>query len=92
MTRQETGQGKWKTDIWNIVTWNVRRLRGKEHELIQECKTEKLDILCITETKKKEKGVAHIGYKNLLICNGVPLEIRANADVGLIISGEWQDG
>lgn len=57
-TRQGTGQSKWDNDIWNVETWNVRGLSWKEQELIKKCKEVKLDILCITETKKKEKGVA----------------------------------
>ena len=44
--------------MWNIATWNVRGLAGKENELIGEWEFERknLDILGITETKKKGSG------------------------------------
>lgn len=34
-------------------SWNITSLHGKEFELIEEVETNKLDILGITETKKK---------------------------------------
>ena len=39
--------------IWRIGTWNVRGLTGKENELADEFDKASLDILAITETKKK---------------------------------------
>lgn len=39
-----------------IGTWNIRSITGKENELIEEFAKAKLEILAITETKKKGKG------------------------------------
>lgn len=37
-----------------LATWKVRGLNGKEYELIQEFNKAKLDILAISETKRKD--------------------------------------
>lgn len=42
------------------TTWNIRRIKGKEKELILEFKKAKLQILAITETKKKRSGELYI--------------------------------
>ena len=41
---------------WNIATWKVRGLTGKENELIGEFEKENLDILGIMDTKNKGPG------------------------------------
>ena len=68
----------------NIGTWNVRSLSGKEVELVEEIKKYNIDILGITETKKKGKGVENLnGYK--LVYSGVDLKERARAGVAVLI-------
>lgn len=44
----------------------------------------KVDILAITETKKKAQGVENLGPNNTLIFSGVDFE-RAKEGVGLLI-------
>ena len=39
-----------------IGTWNVRSINGKEVELIDEIKKYRINILGVTETKKKGQG------------------------------------
>ena len=71
----------------NIGTWNVRSLNGKEVELVEESKKYSLDILGITETKKKEQGIdSYEGYK--LIYSGVSRCERARAGVAALIKDE----
>ena len=44
------------TFINTIGTWNTRSLEGKEAELTEEFEKAELDLLGITETKKKGNG------------------------------------
>lgn len=69
-----------------IGTWNVQSLRGKEVELVEEVKKYKIDILGITETKKKGQGVEDLG-SHKLIYSGVIGE-RARAGVALLVRNE----
>ena len=64
-------------DLWNIATWNVRGLAGNENELIGEFERENLDILGITETKKKGSGKMKMEGSHLLIYKGVNGDSRA---------------
>lgn len=48
---------KWYRVQAKIGTWNVRYLCGKEEEIVEEMIRYKVDILTITETKKKENKV-----------------------------------
>lgn len=43
--------------MWKLATWKVGGLNEYEYELIQEFKKAKLDILTISETKKKRPEV-----------------------------------
>ena len=65
--------------------WNVRALNGKEVELTEEMEKSKVDMLAITETKKKGQGVEYIGPNHILIFSGVNVKDRARAGVGLIV-------
>lgn len=53
-----------------MATWNVRGLNGKEYELIEEMINARVDILGITEIKKKGKGVIKI-QNHILLYSGV---------------------
>jgi exonuclease III len=48
-------------------------------------KKAKLDILAITETKKKGQGITNLNG-NILLYSGVPMTDRAKAGVGCIVS------
>ncbi|XP_050499989.1 craniofacial development protein 2-like isoform X3 [Diabrotica virgifera virgifera] len=90
-TRQEIGNDNGKQDkknIWRLATWNIRGLNGKETELSYEFDKNKIEILGITETKKKGIGEIHLEGGHLLIYSGVPPEKRAAAGVGTIIKKE----
>ena len=67
-----------------IGTWNVRSINGKEIELVEEIKKYKIDLLGITETKKKGQFYETVGnYK--IIYSGVNKTERAKAGVGIVI-------
>ena len=68
-------------DFWNTVTWNVRRLTGKENELIGE--------LGITETKKKGGGKMKIGGQLLIYKEGSG-HSRAKERVGCFINKKYK--
>lgn len=53
-------------------------------ELCEELKKASLDILIITETKKKGKGITKLGKNHILIYSGVDENERASAGVGCI--------
>lgn len=71
-------------------TWNIRGLSGKEDELVQEFQRTKLDILGITETKKKGSGEMEMEGDHLLIYSGVDENDRARGGVGCIISSRYR--
>ncbi|KAK9709292.1 hypothetical protein QE152_g26698 [Popillia japonica] len=58
---------------------------GKEAELGEEFERAQLEILVITETKKKGKGLMQIGDGHLLVYSGVQENQRAAAGVGCIL-------
>jgi exonuclease III len=59
-------------NYWKLATWNIRGLSGKENELVEECRKAKVDILGITETKKKGQGTTDARNGYYLIYSGVP--------------------
>lgn len=66
----------------NIGTWNVKGLRTKQKEVIDELMRLKMDIAVLTETKKKGKGSERIGeYTHLY--SGVNMGDRAKAGVSV---------
>jgi hypothetical protein len=77
-------------NYWKLATWNIRGLSGKENELIEECQKIKVDILGITETKKKGQGSIEVGNGYYLIYSGVPTNERAKAGVGCLINEKWR--
>ena len=71
----------------SIGTWNVRSVNGKELELVEEVRKYKIDILGVTETKKKGQGVDNLG-SHTLIYSGVDINERARAGVALLLTND----
>ena len=71
--------------ITSIATWNIRSINGKEVELVEEVKKYKIDILGVTETKKKGQGVQNLG-SHTLIYSGVNANERARAGVAILLT------
>lgn len=77
-----------KDSFLRIGTWNIRGLNGKEEELINEFENSKLEVLAITETKKKGKGCIGVKGGHMMMCSGVEHNIRGQSGVGCIIKKE----
>jgi hypothetical protein len=94
MEKTRHGKGTRNKDnsrnYWKLATWNIRGLSGKENELIEECQKINVDILGITETKKKGQGSIEVGNGYYLIYSGVPTNERAKAGVGCLINEKWR--
>lgn len=80
--------GKNEKKWHRIGTWNIRSINGKEKELIQEVKKYSMEILAITETKKKGEGETTIEEYGLLY-SGVEMNKTAQAGVGCVISPQY---
>lgn len=76
---------KRKNEI-KIGNWNVQSSTGKEEELVEEMIQHDIEILAITETKKKGKGLKKIHKGYWLLWTGVNEKERAKEGVGLIIA------
>lgn len=92
-TRQWTGlenkelqKQKENKSMYKIGTWNVRSIQGKEKELEEEFEEIELEILAITETKKKGNGMFTTEKGNVFIYSGVETNKRAAAGIGCIIN------
>jgi exonuclease III len=77
-------------NYWKLATWNIRGLSGKENELVEECRKAKVDILGITETKKKGQGTTDARNGYYLIYSGVPTNERAKAGVSCLVNEKWR--
>ena len=65
-------------------------MAGKENEFIVEFEIENLDILGITETKKKGSGEIEMEGDHLLIYKGMSGDSRAKEGVGCIINKKYR--
>ena len=64
----------------NFGTWNIKGLRTKQKEVIDEVKRFQMDIVALTETKKKGKGSELID-EYIHLYSGVNKGSRAKAGV-----------
>lgn len=86
--RKSTERGK--TKILKLGTWNIRSLNGKENERMLEFENAQLDILALSETKKKGQGLKKNGG-HILVHSGVPVEKRAAEGVASIINKKFKE-
>lgn len=69
--------------------WNIQGWRTKDKEVIDEFKRMNIDIMVISETKKKGSGIEDID--GVFHCwSGVRKEERAKAGVGVLIKNKWR--
>ena len=66
--------------------WNVKLLRGREEELVEEIVKYRLEVLGVSETRMKGNGAKAIG-EGMCIFSGVQ-EGRAKAGVVVFLSEE----
>ena len=77
--------------ISKLGTWNVRSMNGKEIELINEFEKAGLEILVVSETKKKGKGEMELENEHLLIWSGIEEKERAQAGIGCILNRDIKE-
>ncbi|XP_044745289.1 uncharacterized protein LOC123307136 [Coccinella septempunctata] len=68
----------------NFGTWNVQGMKDKVVEISRECESLRMDIVVLTETKKKGIG-SEILDNYVHIFGGVPKDQRAKRGVSLLI-------
>lgn len=68
----------------NIGTWNVQGLSQKLNDVISESKNANMDIVVLTETKKKGVGSENLGQYDHFF-SGVPKDKRAQQGVSILI-------
>lgn len=72
----------------NIGTWNIQGLGTKQREVISEIEKLNLDIIILTETKKKGTG-EEVLNEYLHVWSGVPKDFRARSGVSFLIKRKW---
>jgi exonuclease III len=73
-----------------VATRNIRGITGKKEELQTEPQKRKIDIVVITENKKKNKGSEDTG-KYIMIYFGVPDNEWAASGVAILIRKDWKN-
>ena len=76
-------------DLFRVGAWNVRSLKYKEAEVVEEMKSYRLEVLGVSETRLKGCGEQEIG-EAVMIYSGVS-EGRAKGGVAVIVSAESKD-
>ena len=73
----------------NIGTWNVQGIATKSEEVYKEIERSNMDIIALTETKRKGKGTEERN-QYIYIYSGVPKEERASSGVILAIKKQFK--
>ncbi|XP_072380622.1 uncharacterized protein [Diabrotica undecimpunctata] len=83
-TTRKKSQRKLALGIWNVQGW-----RTKDKEVIAEFESMKLDIMIMTETKKKGNGTEKMG--EIIHCwSGIDKKERAKAGIAIILKKKWE--
>lgn len=88
MEMNKNNSTKKKMNTWKLGVWNIRSIQGKEIEIINEFEEANVEIMAISETKKKGEGKTYLTNGHILIYSGVQNNQRAAAGVGCIIHRE----
>ena len=73
----------------NCGTWNVQGIRGKMEGITSELGKLKMDVIGLTETKRKGTGMEIVrGYVHL--CSRVPKDRRAERGVSILINKKFK--
>jgi exonuclease III len=69
-------------------TWNIKSLNGKKVVIVREMEKYRLELLGLSEVKKKGSGEKRLEKGFILRYSGVPAINRAKEGVGVIVSDE----
>lgn len=83
--REKTKEKRSQDKGLNLATWNIRALSGKENELVREFEQADLDVLAVTETKKKGQHNIELEGGHIMVLSGVEHSKRAQGGVGCIV-------
>lgn len=73
-----------------MATWNVTSWNRKDHEILLELANHKIDICCLSETKKRGKGSTV--YSNyILFYSGKENHERAQSGVAILIHKKFEE-
>ena len=76
-----------------IGTWNVRGgVKEKVNEMIDVMNARCLDVLCVTETKRKGSNADELCGGMMALWSGVDSDDRASAGVGIVLSSRLASG
>ncbi|XP_039291249.1 uncharacterized protein LOC120352957 [Nilaparvata lugens] len=68
--------------------WNVRTLTGKEVELVEEMRKRKIQLMGLSEVKKKGSGSVELKDGYVMVYSGVVMQSRAKEGVGVVMTPE----
>lgn len=71
-------------------TWNIKTIMGKEPEIVNEMRDRKLELLGLSEVRKKGSGTKIIEGGYTLRYSGVVIDRRAKEGVGVVTSPECE--
>lgn len=74
----------------NFATWNTQGISGKTEEIVSELDKLNIDVIALTETKKKGQGTAITG-NYVHIYSGVPKHERAKRGVSIMIHKKYRN-
>jgi len=80
---------KLKKRTLKFGTWNVQGCRNKLEEIIGEINIMKMDVVVLTETKKKGTGSETLG-NYIQLFSGVKKYERAKTGVSVLINKKWK--
>jgi len=73
----------------NYGTWNVQDIRGKMEEITLELGKLKMDVIGLTETKRKGIGT-EIVRDYVHLCSGVSKDRRAERGISILINKKFK--
>lgn len=73
----------------NLATWNIQGLNTKYNEVLKEVIQKDLDVIVLTETKRKGRG-QEISGGYIHFWSGVEKSERAKGGVSIMIKKKWK--
>jgi len=77
--------------LMNYGTWNVQGIRGKMEEIISELGKLKMDVIGLTEIKRKGIGTEII-RDNFHLYSGVSKDRKAERGVSILVNKKFKKG